>query len=139
MNPREIIELAHDIREEFKTRNPFTIAEGCGVSVFVSNVLPKSFKAQIIKTQNYPPFISINGKYSNLSQEVLCAHELGHALLHEDGINFFDTTKANMMTNVEYEANLFAVALLFDETDFCLPLTKMNGTLLQLILDSNIQ
>ena len=49
---------------------------------------------------------------------VLCAHELGHALFHSDAVNNFAVTSKNAFKNVEYEANLFAVSLLFDEEDF---------------------
>ena len=41
------------------------------------------------------------------SQLVLCAHELGHALLHSDDINNFAVTSKNAFKNVEYEANPF--------------------------------
>ena len=68
----------------------------------------------------------------------LCAHELGHALLHDDGINHFATTSKNAFTNIEYEANLFAVALLFDENDFNVPLVSMSNYTLKSILDYNI-
>ena len=38
----------------------------------------------------------------------------------------------------EYEVNLFAVALLFDEGSFNMPLAEMSNYTLQSILDANI-
>jgi Zn-dependent peptidase ImmA (M78 family) len=96
------------------------------------------FKAQTLKMEGYPTIISINGLYSTLSQKVLCAHELGHALLHTEPINHFDVTTKNVHTNVEYEANLFAVALLCNEDEFNMPLAKMSNAVLKSILDCNV-
>ena len=68
----------------------------------------------------------------------LFTHELGHALLHTEPINHFDVTTKNVHTNVEYEANLFAVALLCNEDEFNMPLAKMSNAVLKSILDCNV-
>lgn len=109
MRAQQIIRLACDIKSVWKTNNPFEIAEKYGIKVLIRNVNIGDFKAQTLKMEGYPTIISINGLYSTLSQKVLCAHELGHALLHTEPINHFDVTTKNVHTNVEYEANLFAV------------------------------
>ena len=108
MRAQQIIRLACDIKSVWKTNNPFEIAEKYGIKVLIRNVNIGDFKAQTLKMEGYPTIISINGLYSTLSQKVLCAHELGHALLHTEPINHFDVTTKNVHTNVEYEANLFA-------------------------------
>ena len=62
---------------------------------------------------------------------------MGHALLHDDKlINQF---KDNHNGNYEFEANLFAVALLFNEEDFNIKFNKLDNYILQGILDSNIE
>jgi Zn-dependent peptidase ImmA (M78 family) len=58
--------------------------------------------------------------------------------MHDDTVNRFDITRANLATNAEYEANLFAVALLFDDKDFNIPLEQMSGSVLKSIMDFNI-
>ena len=67
------------------------------------------------KSQN---IILINKAYSIRERMVLCAHELGHICLnhdiHKPGSGRF---KGSDDQN-EYEANLFAVALLFDQNQF---------------------
>lgn len=138
MKAQQIIRLANDIKSVWKTNNPFEIAEKYGIRVLVRNVNIGDFKAQTLKMEGYPTIISINGLYSELSQKVLCAHELGHALLHTEYINHFDITTKNVHTNVEYEANLFAVALLCEEDEFNMPLSKMSGAVLKSILDCNV-
>ena len=80
MRTQQIIRLACDIKSVWKTNNPFEIAEKYGIKVLIRNVNIGDFKAQTLKMEGYPTIISINGLYSTLSQKVLCAHELGHAL-----------------------------------------------------------
>ena len=87
MRAQQIIRLACDIKSVWKTNNPFEIAEKYGIKVLIRNVNIGDFKAQTLKMEGYPTIISINGLYSTLSQKVLCAHELGHALLHTEPIN----------------------------------------------------
>lgn len=138
MRAQQIIRLAYDIKSVWKTNNPFEIAEKYGIKVLVRNVNIGDFKAQTLKMEGYPTIISINGLYGTLAQKVLCAHELGHALLHTEPINHFDITTKNVHTNVEYEANLFAVALLCNEDEFNMPLSKMSNAVLKSILDCNV-
>ena len=62
-------------------------------------------------------------------------------MLHDENINHFAITNKNIFTNVEREANLFALALLLDEkTEFQLnmPLVNMSNYTLKSILDYNI-
>ena len=64
--------------------------------------------------------IVINQDADDVAKKVLCAHELGHAILHarlasDNGfheMNLFDAT-----TPAEYEANLFAAELLIYDED----------------------
>ena len=80
--------------------------------------------------------------HTEFSKKVLCAHELGHALLHEDCLNHFAVTSKNVSSNVEKEANLFAIALLSDydiDTKLSMPLENMNNYLLKSIMDYNLQ
>jgi Zn-dependent peptidase ImmA (M78 family) len=77
-----------------------------------------------------------------MSKKVLCAHELGHALLHEDLVNNFAITSKNITTNLEYEANLFAISLLTNDNidDYLtIPISKMNNYLLKSIIDYNLK
>ena len=138
MRAKEIKNLAEDLRENYNTRNPFELADKFGIKVLISKVLPADKKAYTIKSDNYPTIIIVNGRYEYKSQMVLCAHELGHALLHSDDINNFAVTSKNAFKNVEYEANLFAVSLLFNESDFNMKVLNMSNYLLKQVLDYNI-
>lgn len=135
---KEIVKLATKLKNYYQTSDPFVLAEHLGIEVIKNSSAVKDFKAQIIKVNGYPIIISINDGYTELSQKVLCAHELGHALLH-DGCNTFGTTVSNVNSDVELEANLFAVALLFHQWEINVKFEKMDNYLLKSMLDLNIQ
>lgn len=137
MKARQIVDFAKALRKQCNTNDPYTIAEKYGIRVLERNFF-EDFKAQTLKTEGYPTIISINNRYTPLSRKVMCAHELGHALLHQDFVNHFNVTAKNVNTTVEFEANLFAVALLCDDEQLAIPICKMDNALLKCILDYNI-
>lgn len=139
MTAKEIIKLVRELKLSHGTRDPFKLAEYLGIATEIADSALKDFKAHTLKWSGYPVTIVVNSKYTERSQRVLCAHELGHAILHGDSINYFAVTRTNAFTNVEYEANLFAVALLFGESAFNMPLEKMSNYTLKSILDYNIE
>ena len=62
----------------------------------------------------------INSDLSREFQRVICAHELGHAVLHNDvaGVkDFHDFSMFNMNSQRENEANIFAAELLLEDED----------------------
>ena len=138
MKPKDIVRLANRIRDEWGS-NPFDIARRLGIVVFdewESNV--PGFTAQTMKLGTLPSVISINKNYPPFAKELLCAHELGHALLHESALlNYFNDDN----TITEAEANLFALALIGGrelEDEVIIPLEKMDGPTLKAIMDLNI-
>lgn len=142
MKAKDIIALARDIKTSWHTNDPYEIAKHLGITVLDRKVSIKGFTAQTIKINGYPTIISINDAYTDFSKKVLCAHELGHALLHENCVNHFAVTSKNISTNVEQEANLFAVALLTNKNidkDLLLPLANMNSYMLKSIIEYNLK
>ena len=69
-------------------------------------MLPIDRKAYTIRSDNYPTIIIINGRYEPKSQLVLCAHELGHALLHSDAVNNFAVTSNNYLLKQVIDYNI---------------------------------
>lgn len=141
MQSEEIIEMARAFKVHWHTNDPYVIAERLGINVIHTTSCLKEFTAHTIKLSGYPTMISINDKYSDHAKRVLCAHELGHALLHENCINHFAITSENISTNVELEANLFAIALLSDDninSKLSIKLERMGNYLLKTIMDYNI-
>lgn len=142
MNAKDIIALARDIKATWHTNDPYIIAERLGIVVMHRDNNIKGFTAQTVKFPGYPTIISINNAYTDFSRKILCAHELGHALLHENCVNHFAITSKNIPTKVEQEANLFAIALLADhdiDKTLNVPLARLNNYLLKSIMDYNIK
>lgn len=142
MNPKDIIEFARELKKEFRTNDPYKIAEYYGIKIIHRDTPIKDFTAYTIKQPGYPTFISINNAYTDFSKKLLCAHELGHALLHENGINHFNITAKNMSTNAEQEANLFALALMMEDNidkKLSMPLASMKNYLLKTIMEHNLK
>lgn len=99
------------LKEKFKTIDPFLIAEKLNIIVHI-----RYMHLEIngfYKYQQRNRFIVINKNLSDEMQKFVCAHELGHAILHSD-INtpFFKRYTLFSVAKVEMEANTFAVELL---------------------------
>lgn len=142
MNANDIIKYARNIKRSWHTNDPYKIAEKLGIVVLNRDNNIQNFTAQTIKVEGYPTIISINNAYTDFSKKVLCAHELGHALLHENCVNHFAITSSNISTKVEQEANLFAIALLADDDidkNLTVPLASMNNYLLKSIMEWNLR
>lgn len=111
-----IIEKAEQLTAKYKTRNPFAIANQLGVYVLNFDT-PGTLKGMysVIKRSR---FIFVNEALDDDIRRFVCAHELGHDLLHRKLIGnkpLSDTTLTNNTTKLEYEANVFAAALLIDK------------------------
>jgi Zn-dependent peptidase ImmA (M78 family) len=132
---QEITKFARSIRNEWGW-DPLAIAEKAGIKIFEHNT-GRSPSAYIMKTgENYPVLITLTDCTNDRQRYVLCAHELGHYFLHSEcGLNKFDGNKVD----TEYEANLFAVALLCDDSQFIQPVAKFPGSVLKGILDYNLK
>jgi len=77
--------------------------------------------------------IFINNNLSNRAKKIILAHEIGHIILEHDGSNSF---KANNPRK-EFEANFFAINLLFDQKDFNVNFTSMNEFLINKVIEAN--
>ncbi|MDE6844982.1 MAG: ImmA/IrrE family metallo-endopeptidase [Lachnospiraceae bacterium] len=133
MTKENIILYARLLRSIFETTDATEIAHQLGYEVNFVDADIRSIKANTYRYENGTKAIFINRKYDDVSRNILCAHELGHAVFnHEHKHNYKDKNLKN-----EYDVNLFAVALLFDDS-FNIPLVKMSNYTLQSILDKNI-
>lgn len=111
----EIKALANKIVQEHGTRNPFRIAADLdyiiietplqGIRGYYQNV----YGCDVIYLDN------------NLTEQErswVCAHELGHSLLHKDLNRVFMDTHTRLVTSrYELESDKFAVDLLFADED----------------------
>ncbi len=111
-----IHDLAQALVDRFDTRDPFAIAEGLGAHVrLVDNFVNLKGMYRVILGERY---IFISSHLDLPTQRIVCAHELGHDQLHRtlatDSI-MQEFMLYDMKSRPEYEANLFAAALLLDD------------------------
>ena len=111
------IEAAQRLVKQYATRDPFAIAKALDIEVLGRSdfVRQKGAFCTVLNRK----FIFINDNMSDELKRIVCAHELGHALLHgkiaKAGLLEFELF--DVSSRLEYDANLFAATLLIDESD----------------------
>lgn len=135
-NPKRIIALSRRLSNMYH-HDPFALAEDCKITISYAR-LPNQ-TATIFQHPQYTPVMLIDQKhkYNSNAKNLLCAHEIGHYCMHPSSYNTFGVTPQNT-TQKEYEANLFAVAFLCSDDEFCMPLEKMSNSMLTDIINKNL-
>lgn len=107
---RKIVRL---LTTQYGTRSPFRICEEIGINIFFAD-LPDNVNGLFVNSsENGSRSILISKSISVYEQEQVCAHELGHALLHSETnaiLNEDDPTFC--LKDFEMEADLFSNLLL---------------------------
>lgn len=106
---------AGSLVRRYGTRDPFRIAEAMGITVL--RVPLKDIRG-FYRSMKRRRFIFVADDLCEADARFVCAHEIGHAVLHR-GYNrmFMDTHTYFAVNRYEVEANRFAVDLLFDDDD----------------------
>ena len=116
MAQQYIHHLAQELVDRFGTRDPFVIAEALGAHVkIVDNFVSLKGMYRVILGQRY---IFLSGNLDEKTKRIVCAHELGHDQLHRPLATssiIQEFMLYDMNSRPEYEANLFAAALLLDD------------------------
>ena len=125
---RELKQLIADLRDRYGFEedrpDPVALAEAMHVRV---RYFPLGDLRGFYLVLNDIPFIAIDRDIPEALQRVVCAHELGHHLLHHEEASrgFFDDYDLYRMENrFERDANLFASLLLLPDRaveEFCRP------------------
>jgi Zn-dependent peptidase ImmA (M78 family) len=98
---------------KYKTRDPFVIAEAENIIV-QEKELPYITKGMAVKVLRRK-YIVINHTLHSHEKKYVCAHELGHHLLHDvQNHRFILENTLNPNGKYEREANEFAACLLID-------------------------
>lgn len=110
---REVRRRAAQVLREYGTRDPFTLAREMHIELLVRELgTLKGFYKDVYGT----PFIFLSRHLSRGEATLVCAHELGHHLLHRQfaAFGFEEVSVFSPASRREYEANLFAAELLLD-------------------------
>lgn len=101
---------------KYGTKNPFKLAKKLNIEIIIEDLgeVRGLFK-KVLKRK----FIFINSKLNEFDKNLVCAHELGHAILHSSSNYQFliDNTRILRKSKLEDEANLFASFLIFPNND----------------------
>lgn len=99
----------------FKTRDPFEMVQGMNVIVVHYPLQGVRGFYQYFKRNN---IIYIDETLSERDAKFVCAHELGHMLLHKTSNAIFMDTRTHFNTGkYETEADTFAIELFIDDKD----------------------
>lgn len=110
--------IVEDIIKRFGTSDPFELAEYLNI-----NVIEWDLNEEIrgyYKYHKRNKFIVINNNLNDELKRIVCAHELGHAILHpRANTTFMRKHTLLSVEKIELEANSFAAHLLIpDESLF---------------------
>ena len=122
------------INKECKTTDPFEICEKFGIKVVYKNYNIEAMKGYMTMITDNDVIIYINSNLSDYSKTIICAHELGHVLFHNNAGNYFHGGDFDK----EFEANLFTAYLLLDQSKYDIKFENMNNYILQNIIDKLI-
>lgn len=107
--------LANSLARKYGTRDPFKIADALGYTIIYTPLVGVRGFYQYLKRCH---IIYLDTSLDDNDARFVCAHELGHSLIHR-GCNriFMDTRTFVVTSRYEIEADRFAADLLYDDYD----------------------
>ena len=124
MPNREYIQnVANKLIKKFDTRDPFQLCQAIGVEVFYADLGSLKWMYKYLKKNR---FAVINENLDPFTKTLVCAHELGHDILHQNlarKVCLQEFILYDMKSRPEYEANLFASEILLPD-DIILSLAR---------------
>jgi Zn-dependent peptidase ImmA (M78 family) len=108
-----IKKVVRQIIKKHKSNDPFQIAKEKNIIVLFEELgSTLGFYSSYKRIQ----FIHLNNQLDEMMQRFVCAHELGHAVLHpKSNTPFLRTNTLFSVEKLELEANTFAVELLLTD------------------------
>jgi len=111
----EIREIVDKIVRKVKSRNPFEIAEYLGILIIKQ---PMDDVDGMWLHEKRVKAILLNENLGVGRQRLVCAHELGHAMMHPDrNVSSIRAYTSLITSHYEVEANYFAFELEFNRLD----------------------
>ena len=111
----ELKRIAESLVRKHKTRDPFRIAKDRG---YVVIRCPLTGIRGFYQHLQRRCVIYINSALTESEARFVCAHELGHIMLHQGENRIFTDTNTYFQTSrQEIEASRFALDLLYDDDD----------------------
>ncbi|MCX7829245.1 MAG: ImmA/IrrE family metallo-endopeptidase [Thermanaerothrix sp.] len=112
MQPPYYVAEAWKLAEKYQTRDPERIAWEKGIKIIH---LPfRSIYGMSLRLGRHK-LIGVKSDLPEPAQKLVIGHELGHFVLHPKGNFFFVLTQTLFYGKEEYQANMFAAALMLGE------------------------
>lgn len=125
--------------KKFDSRDPFDICQSMGIRIRYKD-LGTALKAYYFY-QSRIKNIVINARSSRAVRRLLCAHELGHAVLHGEFASmrgFQELELFDMSIPTEYEANMFAAELIISDEDLMELLNEQDKSFFYIAKELNV-
>ena len=112
---KDVRSIAEDLCRLYDTRDPFEIARARGILiVFEPLGSIRGYYNVFLRTK----FIHINEGLDQMERMKVCAHELGHAVLHTTSNKIFLRDHTYISVNkMEWEANCFMAMLVYSDDE----------------------
>ena len=116
MNAATICAYVRDILDKYHERDPFRL---CNDMDILLNRAPMGVDIYASKGFYIRQFginvITVNSDQPEYIQKIVCAHEIGHSVLHSDIVEACCFENLNLTQKTEREANLFAAEYLLSD------------------------
>jgi len=111
-----IKDIVLGIFETYRTLDPFEICGYLVIKIIRSN-FGNEIKGFFQRTLEGYEIIHINSELNEHEEKYICAHELGHAILHTNmSLGFFIENTMQVKNKYEIQADKFAAELLIRDT-----------------------
>lgn len=110
-----ITEMSQSLVLRLKSRDPFFICDALGVLVRFKDLGNVKGIYTYYKRNR---FIIVNSSLCDDEKKIICAHELGHDMLHRNmakNAHLYDSHLNDFSLKPEFEANVFAAELLISD------------------------
>lgn len=134
----EILNILDEVRNTCHTDDPFEIANHYEIEIYpldihANNIFANTYYRGGANGEKIRCIV-LNNRFDEETKRVLCAHELGHCLLGHP----FKREYKDKDIKLEYEANLFAVGLLFEQDELPFNILDMTNYALDTVLNRKI-
>lgn len=112
-----IKDIVKGLVETYGTSNPFELCSSLDIKILHSN-LGHEIKGFFQRTSDDYEVLHLNTDLMPEEEKYICAHELGHAILHTDlSLQFFIENNLQVKNKFEIQADKFAAELLLNDID----------------------
>ena len=126
-NADYIIKTVENLVKKYGTRDPYELCEAMHIVIYRKD-LQKKLKGFFFYHSRQKSIV-IDSSVNEVLEQILIAHELGHAILHKEVAMMHGFQEIEVLEGsakpMEYEANLFAAELLLDDDQVMEYLSEM--------------